>query len=588
MIKAEHLIHRYTIWKSENEKSQKTVLDGISFDVPSSQFIGILGPNGSGKSTLAKHLNVLLLPDAGTVWIDGKNTADREKLWEIREEVGMVFQNPDNQIIGTSVEEDVAFGPENRNLTPVEIQQAVETSLDAVAMLPKRKVSPSHLSGGQKQRVAIAATLAGAPSCIVLDEPTAMLDPESRKEVLRVVQYLNREKGITIIWITHYAEEVIDADQIFLMDRGKVVKKGTPQEIFSQTDYLKSIRLKAPEITELADRLRKKGIPLSVPILKEDELAGELENLKNEFSKTGEEESIKKPDSYRVQSKKILEVKNIDFTYGKGTVNECRVLEDISFCIHEKERISIIGSSGAGKTTLLKHLNGLLKPERGKILFDGEDVNNKRYRLSKLRKEVGLVFQYPEQQLFGKTVLSDVCFGPVNLGKSREEAEQSARECLRLVGMDEDYDYVSPLELSGGQKRCVAIAGVLAMNPRILVLDEPAAGLDPGNKVQIFRLLEKIREERNMAIVMVSHDMDEVARYTDKVLVIHDKKLILEGTPEEVFSHTEFLGEIGIGVPQVTSAMKRLMDAGIPIPYPAVTVEQAEKLLLESWKGEVI
>lgn len=192
MIKMEHLIHRYTIWKSETEKSKKTVLDGISCDIPSGQFIGILGPNGSGKSTLAKHMNVLLLPDEGTIGIDGKNTADREKLWEIREEVGMVFQNPDNQIIGTSVEEDVAFGPENRNLPSEEIQRTVEASLNAVGMIHKRKTSPSYLSGGQKQRVAIAGALAGNPSCIVLDEPTAMLDPQSREEVLKVVQYLNK------------------------------------------------------------------------------------------------------------------------------------------------------------------------------------------------------------------------------------------------------------------------------------------------------------------------------------------------------------------------------------------------------------
>ncbi len=600
MIKMEHLIHRYTIWKSETEKSKKTVLDGISCDIPSGQFIGILGSNGSGKSTLAKHMNVLLLPDEGTIWIDGKNTADREKLWEIREEVGMVFQNPDNQIIGTSVEEDVAFGPENRNLPSEEIQRTVEASLNAVGMIHKRKTSPSYLSGGQKQRVAIAGALAGNPSCIVLDEPTAMLDPQSREEVLKVVQYLNKEKGITIIWITHHTEEVTEADQIFLMDQGKIVKSGSPQEIFAQPEFLKSIKLEVPAITELSDRLRQNGIPLSNPILREDQLIAEITNLKHGFAarqnerenhqdrQNGQEHQsdLQHADARSQETRKtILEVKDISFTYGKGTVNECKVLENISFLINENETIGIIGSSGAGKTTLIKHLNGLLKPQHGSILFEGENVNDKHYRISKLRRGVGLVFQYPEQQLFGRTVLADVCFGPLNLGSTKEEAEQSAKECLRLVGMDESYDYVSPFELSGGQKRCVAIAGVLAMKPKILVLDEPAAGLDPGSRLMIFDLLERIRKERNMAIVLVSHDMDEVARYTDRVLVVHGQKLALTGTPQEVFSQTKFLDEIGIGVPQVTSVTRRLMDEGIPVSHPAVTMEEAEQLLLENWKG---
>lgn len=585
MIKIEHLIHRYTVWKSETEKCKKTVLDGVSCDIPSGQFIGILGPNGSGKSTLAKHMNVLLLPDEGKIWIDGKNTADRECLWKIREEVGMVFQNPDNQIIGTSVEEDVAFGPENRNMPSEEVCCAVEKSLDAVSMLHKRKISPSHLSGGQKQRVAIAGALAGDPSCIVLDEPTAMLDPESRKEVLEVVQYLNREKGITIIWITHHTEEVIDADQIFLMNCGKLVKSGTPEEVFSQPELLKSMKLEVPVITELADRLRREGVPLSNPVLKEEQLIEELGGLKKNFAKVKSCETANDLKRKITEEKTILEMKNIGFTYAKGTVNECKVLEDISVEIKEKDFIGIIGSSGAGKTTLIKHLNGLLKPDEGSVWFDGENVHEKRYRISKLRKGVGLVFQYPEQQLFGKTVLDDVCFGPMNMGKTREEAEQSAKKCLRLVGIDESYDYISPFELSGGQKRCVAIAGVLAMDSKILVLDEPAAGLDPGSRLMIFRILEKTREERNIAIVLVSHDMDEVARYTDRILVLHERKLVLTGTPEEVFSKTSFLEEIGIGVPQVTSVTQKLKDVGILLPSQAVTLEQAEKMLIESWKG---
>ena len=239
MIKIENLVHNYTIWKDENTKSEKTVLDGISLDIPSGQFVAILGPNGSGKSTLARHLNVLLLPDEGTVWIDGKNTQAKERLYEIRRQVGMVFQNPDNQIIGTSVEEDVAFGPENKNVEPEKIRRIVEDVLRKVRLWEKRKTPPSKLSGGQKQRLATADALAGLPECLVLDEPTAMLDPSSRKEVINIVKELNQKEGMTIILITHHTDEVVDADRIILMKDGKIIGDDIPKKIFADRILLK-------------------------------------------------------------------------------------------------------------------------------------------------------------------------------------------------------------------------------------------------------------------------------------------------------------------------------------------------------------
>lgn len=282
----------------------------------------------------------------------------------------------------------------------------------------------------------------------------------------------------------------------------------------------------------------------------------------------------------------MMQVKNLTFTYGKRTANECKVLDNISFEIREGEFIGLIGSSGSGKTTLIKHLNGLLKADSGDILFNGLSIYDKKYVLSKLRKEVGLVFQYPEQQLFKNTVIADVSFGPLNMGMSHEEAEESARKSLELVGIDISYYYVSPLELSGGQKRCVAIAGVLAMNPQILVMDEPAAGLDPGTRRSIYQLVEKIKKERNIAVVLVSHHMEDVAEYADRVFVLHDHKLVREGTVKEVFSQIDYLNSIGIGVPQITNVTENLRLKGFPIEHAAITVDEAENMILEVLKSE--
>ena len=279
MIKIENLVHKYTIWKDENTKSEKTVLDGISLDIPSGQFVAILGPNGSGKSTLAKHLNVLLLPNEGTVWIDGKDTHAKERLWEIRSQVGMVFQNPDNQIIGTSVEEDVAFGPENKNIEPEKIRKIVETVLRKVKLWDRRKALPSRLSGGQKQRLATADALAGLPECLVLDEPTAMLDPDSRKEVINIVKELNRKEGMTIILITHHTDEVVDADRIVLMKDGKIIGDDIPKKIFADYELLKKAKMDIPPVVELGMRLEKQQIGLEGPVLQEQEMIEKIVKL---------------------------------------------------------------------------------------------------------------------------------------------------------------------------------------------------------------------------------------------------------------------------------------------------------------------
>ena len=277
MIRAEKLVFEYDKRDEEgNVIGSHRAIDGVDIDVPQGSFVAILGHNGSGKSTLAKHMNAILVPTGGTMWVDGRDTKDPNELWNIRQSAGMVFQNPDNQIIGTVVEEEVGFGPENLGVPTDEIWKRVENSLRAVGMLERRKDSPNKLSGGQKQRVAIAGVIAMEPKCIVLDEPTAMLDPNGRKEVIEAVEQLRKEKKVTVILITHYMEEVIDADQVFVMDEGHVVMHGTPKEIFSRVDELKKYRMDVPQVTMLADALIQKGVPLPKGILRREELVDAL------------------------------------------------------------------------------------------------------------------------------------------------------------------------------------------------------------------------------------------------------------------------------------------------------------------------
>ncbi len=277
IVKAKDLTFEYIRRDEEgNVDGITTAIDNVSLDIKEGQFIAILGHNGSGKSTFAKHINAILHPTEGTVWVDGMDTADEANVWNIRQEAGMVFQNPDNQIIGQVVEEDVGFGPENMGVPTEEIWQRVEESLKAVGMYEFRKKSPNHLSGGQKQRVSIAGVLAMHPKCIVFDEPTAMLDPNGRKEVIRAARALNDVEGITVILITHYMEEIIHADKVFVMEKGKIAMEGTPRDVFSKVDELKALRLDVPQVTLLAYELKKRGVKLPDGILTKEELVKAL------------------------------------------------------------------------------------------------------------------------------------------------------------------------------------------------------------------------------------------------------------------------------------------------------------------------
>ena len=569
MIKITDLIFRY-------DEDGENVLDKVNMDIKDGEFVAVLGHNGSGKSTLARHFNAILLPAGGKVYADGMDTSDDSLAFEIRRRIGMVFQNPDNQIVATTVEDDVAFAPENLGVKSEEIRIRVDNALKTVGMSEYAKKPPHKLSGGQKQRVAIAGVLAMEPTCIALDEPTAMLDPVGRKEVMSTLKKLNREKKITIILITHNMDEAAEADRIVVMSEGRDVLGGTPKEVFSQVDEIKKLSLDVPQITELMQRVRKHGIDVPVDVLTVDEGINTLKKVlpENPVDFNFCEKEVKTGES-------VLKAENLCFTYSDSINMETKALENINIDIKKGEYVGIIGHTGSGKTTLVQMFNGLLKPTSGKVLYNGRDICGKDINLRQLRGRVGLVFQYPEHQLFEETVERDIAFGAYNMGLSDEEVKVRVREAAQAAGVSEELFPKSPFELSGGQKRRVAIAGVLAMKPDVLILDEPGAGLDPRSRRKILDLTKKMHNELGITVIMVSHSMEDIASYAHRLIVMNKGGILTQGTPREVFSEMEGLRKAGLDAPAVTLLMNRLCNINV------CTVDEAEEYIVKTAGGAV-
>ena len=558
------------------EISRSPVLKDISLSVPEGQFLAILGHNGCGKSTLAKHFNAILTPTAGKVTVAGIDTSDEERLFDIRQTVGMVFQNPDNQLVATIVEEDVAFAPENMGVPQPEIRRRVDEALKQVDMYEYRDHAPHQLSGGQKQRVAIAGVIAMQPKCIVMDEPTAMLDPKGRREVMKTIHALNKEKGITVVLITHYMDEAAQADRVVVMDGGKIIMDNVPKKIFSRVKELRAVGLDVPQVTELCDMLIEKGIDISPEIIHEQECAEAL------FRLTGGRSAVipPKPEEPVEDNRPVvLTADKVTYKYSVGTPFEKTAVDSVDLEIREGEFVGIIGHTGSGKSTLIQHFNGLVKPTSGHVLVDCADIWGKGVNIRDIRFKVGLVFQYSEHQLFEETVAKDIAYGPKNMGLTEEEIKQ------RVVSAAESMDIVkllnkSPFELSGGQQRRVALAGVLAMDPEVLILDEPAAGLDPKGRDKILGQIKQYHEKYGKTILLVSHSMEDIVKYAGKVLVMNKSRLFCYDTVDRVFARTEELAKIGLDVPQVTRMSHILKSLGTYIGNDIYTTERAAERLL--------
>jgi len=552
---------------------KRKALDGISLHIEQGSFVCVLGGNGSGKSTLAKHVNALLAPDEGNVRVLGADTGDAESLFFIRSNAGMVFQNPDDQIVASVIEDDVAFGPENLGVPTDELRQRVSKALGQVGLQGFEKKETAALSGGQKQRVAIAGVLAMEPQILVLDEASAMLDPRGRKGLCRVCRELN-DAGLTIVLITHFMEEAALADRVIVLDDGQVALDGTPSDVLTQAERLQELALDIPFAARMSLELRSDGMDVPVCITT-DQLARELQG-KDVHELRALEQSLRArtfkacTDGLPTEPDPILEFDNVSFTYqptpkrknARNTFSapetpanwgndptEYWALQEVSLSVRAGEFLGIAGHTGSGKSTLIQLANGLLQPTAGRVLVRGHDLADKRAAVE-ARRDVGVVFQYPEHQLFAATVFDDVAFGPRNLGLSADEVEDRVREALALVRLDVDeLRETSPFALSGGQQRRVAFAGVLAMQPTTLVLDEPIAGLDPRGRHSLLQLVEELHEERDLTIVLVSHDMNDLARLCDRVLVLNQGKAFALGVPADVFSDEEHLRSVGLGVP---------------------------------------
>lgn len=581
ILRVENISYAYP---ARNGGAETPALRNLSLTVEQGEFLVILGHNGSGKSTLARHFNGLLLPDTGNVFVRDWNTRDKSHLRAIRTTVGMVFQQPDNQIVATIVEEDVAFGPENLGVGLDEIRRRVDWALGEVAMQPYRLRAPHLLSGGQKQRVAIAGVLAMQPEVLVLDEATAMLDPQGRRDVLEIAHRLNREQGVTVIAITHFMHEALDASRMIVMQEGEIALQGTPRQLFAQGDQLRALHLDVPHGCQIANALHARFPRFPADLLTTEEV---VEAVRQQVTVLpaqleGEQAPTAGVPAYHAQNgDSVISVTHLTHTYMRGTPLAVQALFDVNMQVQKGEIVGVIGHTGSGKSTAIQHLNGLLLPHSGTVVVLGMDVTAPTTDLRTLRRRAGLVFQFPEAQLFEQYVGDDVAFGPRQMNLSAEEVRARVRRAMGRMGLGfEEFKDRMTLGLSGGQRRRVALAGVLALEPEVLILDEPTAGLDPQARRQLMAEILQLHDA-GATLVIVSHNMEELAEVCDRILVLAHGRTLLEGTPRTVFADRSVLRAQGLDVPESTEIVARLAEEGVLPPTAAINAEEAIAAIAE-------
>lgn len=651
-IKNEAVAPTYTIASHANSAGEKDLgcefaLSDVSCSIAKGTYTAIIGPNGSGKSTLARHFNALLLPNFGKVTSFGIDSQTDSDLFELRRLVGMVFQNPDNQIIGTTVEEDMAFGPENLAIPAIEIRKRIQAALKLLKMENLAKKAPSNLSGGQKQKLAVGSILVMQPKALLLDEATSMLDPDMRRELLAFIRKLRLERSLTVVNVTHHLDELLTADKVLVLVKGHLMRAYRPLDLFNDDEMLSKLKLSLPGGVNLLKALLKvKGIDklnlanlesatiqahieaelasltalqasalelMAIRLERENEafiksLQANLVSLQALSTKDASQAAARElepsvattaretaPDAAmhslqreaepvsKLTSEPVIKVRHLTYRYPEASKSAAPVLDDISFDVHKGEILAIVGHSGSGKSTLIMHLNALLKNEPEQVIVKGLDAANKANFLE-IRKRVSMLFQYPEHQLFAESIYKDIAYGPTKLGYSADEVKALVKLACDMLGFTPDMFNKSPFELSGGQMRKVALAGIIAMWPDVFVLDEPAAGLDDRGRNEIFNYI-KLLKKLGKTIIVVSHNMEDVAEFADRVLIMKAGKVVKIAEPSEIFVEEAFLKANSLEQPALTKALGQASKAlDWPLEAYAPTLAKALQNIAQAVK----
>ncbi len=533
-INIKGLSHKFNIKdKDGNKIGENWAIKDVDFLADKGEIIAILGRNGSGKSTFARHLNGLLAPHEGSIVIGGQELAGVKEMTSVRRQVGMVFQNPDNQIVGNTLAEDIGFGLENLGVSSDDIWKKIDEMLEFTGLSAYKYKNTAHISGGQKQRLAIASAMAMSPECIVLDEAMSMLDPQGARVMLELVQKLSKEKNITVIMVTHKISEALMADRVYILDDSRIIATGAPKEVLIDAEQLKKYGLEIPVRMKL-----EAGIPIDV--------CTEYKRRKKAY--------INKRVSSDDEEDCIIELQNVEYSYVNG--NDCyHALQDVNARIYKGQIVAVVGQTGSGKSTLLQMINKLIVPQSGHVYLYGVDVQSVK-NTKEIRRKIGYVFQFPESQLFESTVIKDVMYGPLNFGMEKDDAERAARCALELVGVPDKYEDYSPFELSGGLKKRVAMAGILAYAPDILILDEPACGLDGESREQLWNIIRNLNREKDVTVILVSHDMEDVYEMSERVLLMDQGRIVYDGDTDAFFKDETLTGRYGIDVPDGASLLK--------------------------------
>ena len=535
------------------------ILRGIDLNIEKGEFIAIIGKNGSGKTSLIKHINGLLLPTRGRILVGGMDTRQVENHQHLHALVGMVFQNPSDQIVASTVEEDVAFGLENLNLPTPEIRIRVAEQL-AMAGLTDDAARPPHLlSGGQIQKVALAGVLAREPQLILFDEPTSMLDAQVRQSLMRQIYQLHQQ-GMTILYITHHMEEAVEADHVLVMNDGQVILNGSPEEIFiSHKTLLYEIGLEVPEAVRIADHFASLDMSFQDSILTPEQLIAQLPILPSH-----NQQRVYQTQPHRdLKSSLLVDLQNVHYTYHSGTPLAKKALNNVSLNTHQGEIHAIAGGNGSGKSTLLQQINGILRPEQGYIRVGSLRLEDPKTKLIDIIRKVGLVFQSPESQFFEVFVGDEIAYGPKQFGM--EDIRERVRQVMANVGLDFETFKDRRLEtLSGGEKRKVALASTLVLEQDVLMFDEPTAGMDPQARDRLITLFNNLQSEEK-TIMIASHRMEEIAKISDRLSLMDNGKVVDSGPCGQVLSTSGLLSTAGLIPPLAILTAQVLINKGWPL-----------------------